>query len=328
MINKITDTGKVMKIALIVLVFAAVMFGTNGLVKRLEKSDSRNPKEFNQLIADSNDDENVCVKVTITAEPFLIASASDDMTEDKYYILADRDKYMYLAKLSDKTYEMIKREAKKQGDEFSYQLIGYTYSIPRELKDIVIEQFAKAGTHTIARENFGDYFGYTYLDDSKTKYSTISEILFWGQWGGIVVAIIFFGVGIFSVIQKKQALKNVDIAELEAELEKSDIENFRREKIFLTEHYFISTANGLHVMKIKDIAWTYMSYDKINYNDMCHLTIHIRDGKVHQSHKIKKVMEPELQSIIIYLKEKNPQLMLGYNYENLEQYNKIKMNYQ
>ena len=100
--KKITsDTKKVFVAGLICLILALLSVGIHKIVSHLEEKDKRQTKEFNQLVAEQDDEENVSVGVTITREPILIASRSDSSVEEKYYILVDNNEYTYLAKLSN-----------------------------------------------------------------------------------------------------------------------------------------------------------------------------------------------------------------------------------
>ena len=215
---------------------------------------------YNDLMNEGKDEEDKYVKVEIVTLPYEFAVKEENSSKERFYFVADAENYLYIARLSPKKYEEIEKKYKENPDEFKYELKGYIFNTPSELKKYAINSYNKGlpADERISYSDFQSYFGKTYLDDRitpNTEYATV--LLLVGIFFSIfdLVAIIQF---IISVAQTKSAIKKYGKEELESELAKEGMSAYPKAKTFITDKYVISNMSGFHVLNYEDILWIYI----------------------------------------------------------------------
>lgn len=315
---------------LIIIIFFIVLSiislcGYRMFDKKSRISDTK-PLDYNELIAAGADVGNMYVSVDIVNIPYQIAEQKVNHMYIKYYILYDKEGYMYVAKLSDKTYKKINDEYQDNKDNFSYTLVGYIYKTPNDLKEIIIDVFNENNTNNkISKDDFADYFGSTYLDDSYTKYTAQAAICGIITIVGIIIFIIILISWIICNINIKKTLSSVGREQLESELSNNNLKEYKKAKIYLTDKFLIFTHKGLQVCNYTDIGWIYLgnSCSKISSVNKIHMNVFMNDKKKYKSKKLDYDKQYMFEEIISEIANKNSNVMIGYTYDNMNKYNKI-----
>lgn len=286
-----------------------------------ENNSSVEPVDYNSLISLGQDKEDEFVTVDIVDIPYEVAEREVNYSKIKYYILFDKDNYMYVAKLSDKTFKKISNAYEKNSDNFSYTLTGYIYNTPVDLKKIIIDVFNEDNDKKITLDDYSDYFGNTYLDDTYTIYTTqlaISEL-----------GLIFFG-GVFIVfsicfvkylLSTNKNLQLINQNEVDNELILNNFNYYKKAEIYLTNNYLIFVNKGVHIIKYNDIGWIYIGNHNGRLMNKKYLSIFLKNKNKYKSMKISNY--EVFDQIINDLSNKNLDTVFGYSYENLQRYNEM-----
>ena len=319
MLGKILETRKMSLTFFICFVVTALLVGANQLLISKGKQ-ARNLKDYNELIVNGTEQEGELVSVTLSELPYLVATYEDQGVEDKYYILVDQHDMMYVALLSDQTYKEVEKQRKEKS---TYTLTGQIYNTPQELKDIIIDMYRETGKDQVNTVNFDNYFGTTYLNTNKQKYSTVISVISVVIFILGLLTVIAGGMLVFSVVRTRMTLGKISSDTLNSELEMTELSKFQKAKIYITPHYLVSVYLGLRVVKLEEILWAYISHSN-NHIKMARLTIHLKGGKRIETMKCKMWMEDILREAMEELLKKKPELLVGYSYENLTAYNDMK----
>lgn len=311
---------------IIVAICIIVVMGFFYVYNHSKKLESNNeiPLDYNEVISNGTDKKNVYVSVEFNDIPYLIAEQKVNYSYIKYYILYDKNDYMYVSKLSDSTYNKIKEKYDKFESDFSYSLTGYIYETPNDLKKIIINSFNKSSDIKLTNDNYANYFGSTYLDDSYTKYTAQLAISLIIIIVSIVIAIIVLINWFIFKINTKKTLSKIDKELIESELLKDSTKEYKKAKIFITDKYLISTHKGLHVFDYNDSMWIYVANGDFKFisADKVYLNILTKNKKRYKSKSLDNHKKQIFDEIIEEIGNKNSNILLGYTYENMEKYNK------
>ena len=323
---------KLLVIAVILMIITAGMIYLNTYMetKNAEEKTELKAENYDDLISAGKDSEEKYVEVTITDIPYHVATKEVDTVKYKYYIVFDANDLMYLVRLTDSTYYRLEDIYENDPDNFSYKIVGYIYDTPNELEEIVIDVYNEAMEEEIVTEdNFDMYFGKTYLDETKTPVtvSSAATVIFIviGVLTGIF-AFAFLLVYIINSSRRKKVLKQYSEEDLESELDKNSTIAYEKQKVYLTDKYLISSANGLSVIEYNDLAWMYN--EKRSYNGIptgVTLLGYKTNGKVAQIATTWK-NEEILKEIMTKIYEKNSNILVGFTPENKKQFKEIKKN--
>lgn len=178
------------------------------------------------------------------------------------------------------------------------------------------------GAPTITEETYEDYFGKTYLDEVVTPDTEFNGfIIGWGVFlGGIGIVLLIWYIA--SAIRVHKYTKNANLEDVKYELQKSTAKCFPKETIYLTDKYIISKVNGLlRVNEYEDFVWIYnLKAQQYGHTVNIFLTVKTKDKK--QFHIATSLDENRLIEIMSLIKEKNPQVLVGFTDENKEEYKK------
>lgn len=308
-------------------VFAITLVCLFSFIKLDENSDasSKPAQIYNDLIAEGKDEEELVAEVTFVSEPYGFAVYEEDDLTLNYYMVFDEYGYLYIVRLTDDTYSKIMDSYENNPDEFSYTLKGYLFDTEEELKDLAIEYYNESYEEEIVNDdNFQDYFGKTYLDETHTPEDDSVGLLFGLTFLGGFFSIIFFIVCVAYSVTTKKTLKKYNLEELEYEIEKPSTIKYPQLKLYISDKYVISHKDGLKVVPIDEIIWMHIAslrmYGLIVIN---RLMIYNKDFKKNELCESLGKRE-QLVEIINVLKEKNNNMMIGFTKENQEAFKKMK----
>lgn len=314
------------KVLITGLVLLAIAIGLIIAMKKVqEKANKAETIDYNTLIFTDEDSEEKRVNVKLADIPYGFAVKESDDSKENYYFLIDENNFLYIARLTDKTYNKLKDMKEKNPEEFSYELEGYIYNTPSELQRLAIEAYNQdSGEEIVTNANFKEYFGKTYLDETKTPYEdTIGLMTMFMIFTAVMAAIcgIVYDINAFKT---KKTLKKYGKEELEQELLNPSAIAYPKEKIYLTDKYIMSTVSGLIAIEYEDIYWIYIENRKQNGISVGkYLIIRDKTKKRHQLGFTHKNIET-LGEIIRKVVEKNPKILVGFTQENQKAFNQLK----
>lgn len=291
-------------------------------------------EDYATVIANNEEEEGKFVYIKIADVPYIVATETIDQYKNEYYVVYDENDYMYIVQLKNSTYKTICDEHEKNPDNFSYLIMGRLANIPYDLEEIIIDEFNESSEDiNLNRFNYNQYFGTTYLNENTLTSSEvaigISELC---RIVAIIVAVIYLTVIVKGLINIKKSFKYVDKEELKNELSQTDVIKYTKAKIFLLDNYFVSMDVGMIANKYTDIAWVYISHNAktkwgatyYSVTNKSNMIVCLKDGWKYTTATVT-IKEKEVYSEIIEeLAKKNPEIMIGYTFENLNNYYKIK----
>lgn len=308
-------------------VFIVTLVCLFSFIKLDESSDasSKKAQNYNDLIVDGKDEEELVAEVTFVSEPYSFAVYEDDDVTLNYYMVFDENGYLYIVRLTDDTYSKIMSSYESNPDEFSYTLKGYLFETEKDLKDLAIDYYNESYEEEIVNyDNFENYFGKTYLDETHTSEDDSIGLLIGLTMLGGVFSIIFFVVCIAYSVTTKKTLKKYSLEELEYEIGKASTISYSKLKLYITDKYIISHKDGLRVVAIDEIVWAYISTLRIQgLIKVNRLMVYKKDLKNDELSETLGKREL-LVEILNILKEKNNNVMLGYTKENKEAFKQLK----
>lgn len=306
----------------IILILASIFF--YWMATSISEEDKNvTPVDWSELKNAGNDTEETYVKITNIWEPDQFAEVEGDENNYKYYIIGDENN-VYVAKLTVDTFNKIESQIDEQGENFSYELKGYIYTTPDDVKKLAMERVKEYSEDEFTDADFDQYFGKYYLDEIKTpNEGTVSLCVCIGVFFDI-----FAFVNIISYFIKKsrikKTLKEYDKDELEKALENSD--TYEKAKIYLADKYLITTISGLDIINYDDLYWIYINNTRYKGITTGRYLIGIKNDK--KSVQIASAIRDEkmLQEIIEKIHEKNDKILIGYTLENRKAFDEFRKN--
>ncbi len=282
-------------------------------------------KSLHELIYNYEEDEGEYVKIDIAYIPYPFAVEEIDNEELIYYFVLDNEGYIYIARITDETYEEIEELKEEQGDDFSYELKGFTYDLPSDLKEIAITAYNEVyGEEVFTIDNIEEYVGSVYLDETITPQSENAATLIFIAFILVIAAIISL---ILFIIYKVSSMK-IDKERLKLakeELERNDIKIYNKQKTYLTNSYLISNYRYTYILEYREILW---AYPLINYHNGVaigkHLIIYTSSNKKISIGYSNNVNNQTIEEIMNKIREKNPSIRLGLTDENQEYFKQYK----
>lgn len=282
--------------------------------------------DYHELIKESKDTSDTYVSLNITDLPYEFGVEEKNDKKYKYYFVSDSN-YMYIVRLTDRVFNDIKSIYDK-GEAFSYQVKGYLFETPSELKKLAIDTYNEGNDSNfkLTNDNYEDYLGSTYMDIELTPYTdfvSISNAAAIICFTFMLICILLF---IISLCKYKKAIKKYDLSMLESLINESDTLEYRDAKIYLTRKYLISTLYGLTVLDYNDILWMYTvnrHYNRVETG--VSLIAVTKDFKSNQIGNIFKNKEMFLE-IMKKTNEYNSNIKLGYTDDNINYFKKLKKN--
>ena len=323
-INKVLKTNHLMLI--IALIFLIVTVGAFGYSFYVRYEEKQNPETFFDLIENNHDKEGAYTKITIDYIPYLFAE--EDLTQGgtrKYYIIMDQEKYMYIARLTDETYNKLKDKADQEtGSIEPTEFKGYVFKIPSKLKTLAANELTEVFKDSenpikVTTSNLAEYVGDAYLDETEIPNNETEN---GAQAVGILAglfALIFGGIAISQSFRTSKVTKNKELMEeLKEELISMNDNPYKKLKIYLTNKYIISRYGGLEVFEYKNVIWAYALVRYQNGSAVGRTLMLCTKDKKRHSVAPTSANDPALDEIMTEIHDKNPEVRLGFTKENRE----------
>lgn len=322
-IEKVFKAKKGLLITAIILMLIAIGMFTY-VVWKEETAVTPEPVKYYELATNNSEKEHTYVTVNIV---YMSSFAKKEDYNLTYYYIMDENGVIYIARISDTTVEKIMKLYNEQQENFSYELKGYIFNIDSDVKKIAIEEFSNAfkDAPLVTEENYEQYLGKTYLNEWVTPDTELYGIMVGVSFGIGILAIIFGIIYIIGVIKIHKYTKASYFEDLKYELEKSTCKHFEKENIFLTDNYIVSNIGGLlKVSKYEDLIWIYECDQTVNGVNFKGITARIKNKKqfnIAGSAFLSK--ENKLNEILCIIKEKNPNILVGFTPENEKEFKNI-----
>lgn len=295
----------------------------------LEKAEN-----YTTVIANNEEKSGKFVYIKIVDVPYLIAVETIDNSTNEYYVVYDENNYMYIVQLKKSTYQTICDEYDKNPNDFSYVVSGRLASVSNDLEDIIIDEFNESYEElNLNRFNYNRYFGTTYLNEKAlTPYGVTIAISELCCIVSGIIAILYFIIIIKEYINIRKSLKHINKEDLKNELSQPEVIEYPKAKILLLDRYFVSMDIGMIANEYSDIAWVYISHNTktkwgtyhYSITNRSNMMVYLKNGKKYTTASVKDKENEIYSEIIEELIKKNPNILVGYSYENLNNYNIIK----
>lgn len=277
--------------------------------------------EMNSLISLESKEENVYSYIDVNTKPYLFAVYETDGIEDenKFYLVMDSNNYLYIIYMSDKNFDKLNIETINDNP---IRVKGVTKKIETDIKDLAISSYNELMEYEYLNdENFKEYVGLIYLD-METKFYDAS-LYYIGAFISFLVFLVLIIVYISIWSKNKKVYKKYspdELARINSEIYNEQNSKYASMKFYLLKDYVVDTSNGIIILKYSDIIWAY-PYEYRYNGILVNKNIKIMDNnkKVYDIANTKyldKEKDRLLQEILFNLKEKNPEIILGFNREN------------
>lgn len=297
-----------------------------GAFKIRESENSKVPENWNNLIADNNDSEGKYATVTTPYIPYQFGEKEEDGVVSKYYLIIDTNFNYYVVRLTDDTYNDMVNQYDDKGDSFSYDLKGYLYSTPDELKNLVINAFNEESDSGLTMDNYNEYLGKCYLDETETPQDDVIGVL---NAVGMIIDV-FAGIIIIVFLlnnsRTNKILQKYDKRDIEEEIGKESTTFYKKLKLYVTDKYLVCYANGINVIEYSDIYWTYI--EKVRYRGITtgkYVVLITKDKRKVQLTSTFRDEKP-LNEVIEKIHNKNEDILVGYSPENQKAFAEFKKN--
>ena len=315
--NYLKVDKKIIYFSLFLVILSISLFYVASVLDNMSKTSDN----YSELIMLGKDRENNYVHLEINYLPYYIVKQEGNNVILKYYIAVDKDNYMYLVRLTDKTYQSIEKLYEENPDNFSYYLEGYIFKTTQDLKNITIEVYNDlAEQKLINSENFSDYFGKTYLDE--TTMPTLNSSVFLITAGILldIISLTLIFMYMYLVLENKKLINSIGIEKLEKELKSKRTVYFNNLKLYLTNNFIMTKHYRLKIISYKDLIWIY------HYNGI--LTNYSLIGYLKNKKKIIITTTYDKEDLIKIMKKiekKNKDILVGYSKENIKKFKKYKI---
>ncbi len=311
---------KILYLGFLLIILSLTFF----YLAKIEEKREITSKDYSELVMLGKDNKSSYVGLEINYLPYYVVTRKSNNIILKYYIVVDKDNYMYLVRLTDETYQKMENMYESNPDDFSYYIEGYIFETPIDLKRATISSYnALAEQELVNEKNFSNYFGKSYLDETNLPYLNSYVFLL---VAGILCDSISFIIIIYYiilVINNKKLLKNFDKEKIKKEVSSKRTIYFDKLNLYLTNNYIITKHLYLKIIPYKDIVWIYN--EKNDYNGLLtnySLVVYLKNNK-----KIKLVTSSNKDDLITIIKKvskKNKDVLVGYSKTNKNKYKKLK----
>lgn len=279
-------------------------------------------KDYSELVMLGKDNKTAYVGLEINYLPYYVVNRTSNNVTLKYYIAVDSNNYMYLVRLTDETYLSMKKIYENDPDNFSYYIEGYIFKTPDELKIATISSYnSLAEQELVNEENFSNYFGKSYLDETNVSYLNSYVFLIVAGILCDIISIFIIVYYFILVINNRKLLKKFDKEKIEQELNSKRTIYFEKLNLYLTSNYIVTKHLYLKIIPYKDIKWIYN--EKNNYNGILTnytLVVYLINNK--KKKIVTSTNKEDLISIIKKVSKKNKEVLVGYSKTNKNKYKK------
>lgn len=316
-IDKVLRKSKITLI--ITLIFLVITLGLIAGGFYLDYNATKEPRNLGELIYNYEETEGQYVKVDVTTVPYGFAEEGEGKY---YYFVMDENQYLYIVRITDKTYEEMESQYTEENPTIHYEIKGYTFQIPSDLKKLAIE----AGNELFEQEflnlaNFEEYVGSVYIDETQKPDNDMSMVLYAISVISGVFTFVLFIVTISNSRTTSKVMKNKELIEdVKDELAGLTDNPYQKLKMYLTNKYIVSKTGGLEIIEYKDVIWVYSQIRYVNgIAQGKTLMLCTRDKKKHQMANTG-ANDTRIDEIMVEIKDKNEKVRIGYTKENREFY--------
>lgn len=322
-IDKILKPGKILLTITIIFILATVAIFIAGFIQ--ENQLKKNPTALGELIKNNEEKEGQYVKLNMAYVPYAFAEEKIEGTDKVYYYYFawDAEDYMYIVRLTDKTYEHIESLKKEDSDKIEYEFKGYTFRTLPDLKKLAIEGANEIFEEkTINSSNFSDYFGTVYIDETEVPTNSSGDPTFYGIGFCVGIFALMFGIIYFSRMRGTiSARKNPELMqELRDELASLNDNQFGKLKVYLTSKYIIGKASAVIAIKYEDVIWEYSEIHKRNGVEMNKSLIICTKNKKKIVLATSGPSDMAIDEIMVEIQDRNEAVKIGYTKENRQFY--------
>ena len=264
---------------------------------------------------------NKYVYIDANTKPYLFAVYEDNGVEEenKYYLIMDQDNHLYIVYMDRKMFNELNIDNIKDNP---IKVLGITKSIPNDIKEIAIKSYNELmNDEYLNKENFQKYVGYMYLDT--TIKLNDSELYYIGAGLTGFFFLLTFIIYLIIVIKNKKMFNSISnelLANIDAELSQMANSKYSKMNFFMLNDYIVDFNNNIVIVKYSDILWAYPFEQRYN-GLLINKYIKIIDNKnktyqVASTKVLDKNKDETLEDILNKLKEKNNDIIIGFNKEN------------
>lgn len=312
-VQKILKPAKM--IIIITIITIAVTLALIGTGLYLQYDSTKEPRPLGELIENYEDKEGEYVKIQMAYVPYGIAEEDGNRY---YYFATDAEGYMYIVRITDSTYKKIEEMYNNGEGTVDYELKGYTFTIPYELKKIAIEAGNEAFEEKVLTySNFEDYVGNVYIDEvDKPENDTTSTLYGLSLIVGLFTLALIISC-VSQILRTRKVTGNKELMEeLKNELTDLTDNTYKKLKIYLTSKYIVSKSGGIEAFEYKDVIWEYSQIRYVNgIASGKSLILCTKDKKKHTLASTG-ANDNSIDEIMIEIKDKNPNVRIGYTKEN------------
>ena len=306
-------------IILLLLTIALVYFGIQN-----EKKPLPTPVSLREYINNGGNSEDVYSYIDVSIKPYLFAVYEKNGIEEsnKYYLTMDKENYLYVIYMNNNKFEELNVDSI---NENPIRTLGITKKIPSDIKKLVIESYNDLMEEEyLTFDNFKEYVGLVYLD----TLSPVNDSSFY-YLGAILSGIFtFLLITIYTtiIVKNKKTLKSISHEELEkiaAEIYQDKNIPYEKMKFYLLKDNLVDLESNIVILKYSDILWAYPFEQRYNglLINKCIKIVDINNKmySVANTKLLDKNKDNILEEILSKLKEKNPEIVLGFTKEKKNQ---------
>lgn len=287
------------------------------IVASIVKAKEEDAIDYRQLLFSYDNIEGEYTKLDITSAYSF--AGKDNLT---YYYVQDEDGYVYVARITDATFDRIDEAYQKctDKDNFTYTIYGYVRGVYADLKKFIISEFDDAFDldFKLNSSTYDDYFSDTYIDETLSGRVTLDAFFIGAGVIFDIVAIILLIVYFVSASRSKKSLKAFNYDILYAQLSAIDTVCYKKEGIYLTPQFVVSKSNGLRVLSYSDIIWMYNVKNRVNgVPTTVQLAAACKDKKIYTVAFTSVKNEDALVEIMSRIHARNDGILMGYTDENI-----------
>lgn len=308
----------------LLIIFAS--FGLFILGDYLNGKAKNKAKDLETIITSKDENkESLHTYITVKKNPYKFAVSSD--TTDAYYILTDGN-YLYVAYMSVDDYNKVNDENDYDG---TIKIEGVTGIPSSDVKKLAIDTYNELFEAELTTADYDAYFGDIYIDTTK-KYSSGYNIINVIGFMLLLVSIICLIINIAKKISYNKNIKKlsrVELKHINDELNNPKSFYYNYAKVYLTENYIVSISLPFCVIKYADILWMYKHVQRTN-GIKTNESIILKD-MFNKSYSIAsmslstKAKTEQFEEIMNTISQKNPNILVGYTKENINEFkSKIK----
>lgn len=305
------------------IIFASIgLFILGDYLNEKEKSKAQNLETI--IMSKDESKESLHTYIEVKKNPYKFAVSND--TTDAYYLLTDGN-YLYIAYMSIDDYNKVNDENDYDG---KIKIEGITGIPSSDVKNLAIETYNELFEAELTTADYESYFGDVYIDMTK-EYSSSSDVINVIGFITLIVGIICLIINIAKKISYSKNIKKlsrVELKHINDELNDPKSFYYNYAKVYLTENYIVSISLPFCVIKYADILWMYKHVQRTN-GIKTNEAIILKD-MFNKSYSVAsmslstKAKTEQFEEIMNTISQKNPNILVGYTKENINEY-KTKM---